>query len=249
MLNHFSFSSDLFSSNSSAAFRNHIYTLWDFFPPSLRFLSNWIFKIIKINNNSNTTAQFSATNNFGNEKDKKINPMNIFPYYAEKNKCRKLLEPFLWMSYTTRHSAMFFPSKDVNYLVRNFYKGKCEPGSFKWNKKGSQGGETEILGRLEQEQVLSTSGVMQFLWPGRTFLHHSSKALWYFPASVEQHVMALAPIVPIFVPRNRNWCVRNNHRIVHWRLVIKIKKLNFYSPILEMHLLLNKMTEALHSAL
>lgn len=61
------------------------------------------------------------------------------------------------MSYTTWHSAMFFPSKDVNYLVRNFYKGKCEPGSFKWNKKGSQGGETEILGWLEQEQVLSTS--------------------------------------------------------------------------------------------
>ena len=126
-----------------------------FFSSSLRFLSNWIFKIIKINNNYNTTRQFSATNNFGNEKEKKISPMNIFPYHAEKNKCRKLLEPFLWMSYTTWHSAMFFPSKDVNYLVRNFYKGKCEPGSFKWNKKGSQGGETCIW----REMLCLTKGI------------------------------------------------------------------------------------------
>lgn len=31
----------------------------------------------------------------------------------------------------------------------------------------------------------------------------------------------LAPVVPVIIPRNRNLVWRNNHRTVHWRLVIK----------------------------
>lgn len=139
--------------------------------------------------------------------------MNIFPYHAEKNKCRKLLEPFLWMSYTTRHSAMFFPSKDVNYLVRNFYKGKCEPGSFKWNKKGAREERQRYWDGWSKNKCSAQVALCSFS-DQAGLLHHMARALWYFPASVEQHVMALAPIVPIFVPRNRNWCVRNNHRTV-----------------------------------
>ena len=57
----------------------------------LGFLANWIFNQSE-ENKYNPTPQFSVINNTGNEKEKKIKLLNAFPYHAEKNNYRKLLD-------------------------------------------------------------------------------------------------------------------------------------------------------------
>ena len=65
-----------------------------------------------MNNNYNTNFQFSAINNSGNEKEKKIKLMSAFPYYAEKNNCRKLLLLLLLLL-----CKLLFRVSSVNVLV------------------------------------------------------------------------------------------------------------------------------------